>query len=210
VPEERAEVATVPGLFRDRRAAVTALLWVANFTNVLDAYLVSSWLPTVVRDAGHSTPGAVLAGTAVQAGGALGTLVLGLAVQRIGFVPVLLGCFASAAASLSLVATPGLPFALLSALAFVAGWGIFAGQPGLNALAATFYPTDLRSTGIGAALGVGRFGAILGPVLAAALMARGWPHQAIFRAAAVPALVSAAAVIALGVILRRATGPAVR
>lgn len=192
-------------LFRDGRAPATALLWVANFTNVLDAYFVASWLPTVLQDAGHSASTAVLVGTAVQAGGAVGTLALGLVVQRLGFVPVLVACFGTAAAGLALVARPGLPLGPLVAVAALVGVGIFAGQPGLNALAATTYPTDRRSTGIGAALGIGRIGAILGPLLAAALMSRGWADEAIFRLAAVPALVSAAAVLALSRVLPRAS-----
>jgi AAHS family 4-hydroxybenzoate transporter-like MFS transporter len=67
----------------------------------------------------------------------------------------------------------------------------------LNALAATWYPTDLRSTGIGAALGVGRFGAILGPLVASVLVARGWPMEGLFGVAAVPALLAMVAALAL-------------
>jgi len=175
-------------LFREGRAPATALLWAASFLNVLDAYFVSSWLPSVLRDAGRTTAAAVLVGTSVQVGGMLGTFVLGGLVQRRGFVPVLSACFVLAAAALGAVAEPALPIAGAAAVAFVAGWGIFGGQPGLNALAATLYPTDLRATGIGAALGVGRFGAILGPLLAGAMLARGWSGVGIFRAAALPAL----------------------
>jgi AAHS family 4-hydroxybenzoate transporter-like MFS transporter len=94
--------------------------------------------------------------------------------------------------------TPGtLLLWALVAVAFLAGWGIFGGQPGVNALAATWYPTDLRSTGIGAALGVGRFGAILGPVVAGALMLRQWSTQELFQAAAIPAVASAALIFAM-------------
>jgi AAHS family 4-hydroxybenzoate transporter-like MFS transporter len=191
-------------LFGDGRAAGTALLWLANFTNVLDAYLVASWLPTVVRDSGRSTSIAVLVGTAVQVGGMLGTFVLGPLLQRLGFTAVLFACFAGAAANLAVVGGPGLPLAVLVAIAFLIGWGVFGGQPGLNALAATFYPIHLRSTGIGAALGVGRLGAVLGPLLAAELLRRQWSGEALFQAAAVPAVVSALAVLAL----RAATGNA--
>ena len=88
------------------------------------------------------------------------------------------------------------------------GWCIFGGQPGLNALAATYYPTDLRSTGIGAMLGVGRFGAILGPLVAGGLLARGWTGAELFRAAAVPAVISTAAMLALGRALSRSAGEA--
>jgi AAHS family 4-hydroxybenzoate transporter-like MFS transporter len=79
----------------------------------------------------------------------------------------------------------------------------------MNALAATWYPTDLRSTGVGVALGVGRFGAILGPLVAGALVARQWPMEALFRVAAVPALFATAAAVALSRVLgaRRRADP---
>jgi AAHS family 4-hydroxybenzoate transporter-like MFS transporter len=184
-------------LFGEGRAAATSLLWLAGFANVLVAYLVSSWLPAVLRDAGHATSTAVLVGTAVQLGGLLGTFAVGAAVQRLGFAPVLAAGFTAAAAGLAVVGEPGLPVAALAAVAFVVGWGILAGQPGLNALAATFYPTDLRATGIGAALAVGRLGAVLGPLFAGALLGRGLGGGALFRAAALPALVTTAVVLAL-------------
>jgi AAHS family 4-hydroxybenzoate transporter-like MFS transporter len=196
--EERREGLPVLQLFRDGRAAATALLWIVNFTNVLDAYFVSSWLPAVVQDAGYSTRTAVLVGTAVQLGGMLGTVALGLVLRGGRFVPILAGCFALAAVNLALLGDPRLPLAALVAVAFLVGWGIFGGQPGLNALAATYYPTDLRSTGIGAGLGVGRLGAILGPLLAAALLERSWSSQALFVAAAVPAAISTAVMLSLG------------
>ena len=204
VREEARRGAALLELFRGGRAAATSLLWLVNFTNVLEAYFVASWLPTVVRDAGHSTSTAVLVGTAAQTGGMIGTVVLGLVLQRVGFVPVLTTCFAAAALNLALVGQPGLPLAALVAVAFVAGWGIFGGQPGLNALAATYYPTDLRSTGIGAGLGIGRFGAILGPVLAGELMLRGWSTEDLFRAAAAPAAISTIAILAMRRVLGRA------
>jgi AAHS family 4-hydroxybenzoate transporter-like MFS transporter len=86
---------------------------------------------------------------------------------------------------------------LLFVAAFLAGVGIFGGQPCVNALAATAYPTDLRSTGIGAGLGIGRFGAFLGPLVAGELIRRQWSTEALFQAAAVPAVISALAVLAL-------------
>ena len=61
--------------------------------NVLNAYFVSSWLPTVVRGAGYPTETAVLVGASVQTGGVLGTLALGWVLRRVGFVPVLACCF---------------------------------------------------------------------------------------------------------------------
>jgi AAHS family 4-hydroxybenzoate transporter-like MFS transporter len=184
-------------LFGDGRALGTTLLWAANFLNVMGAYFVSSWLPTLLRGAGHATAVAVLVGTTMQLGGAVGTVVLGLAQRRVGLVPLLAGGFATAAVALNVIGAPELPFAALVAAVALAGVGLLAGPPMLNALAATWYPTDLRSTGVGAGLGVGRFGAILGPLVASELVARQWPMESLLRVGAVPALIAAVVVAAL-------------
>jgi AAHS family 4-hydroxybenzoate transporter-like MFS transporter len=185
-------------LFTEGRGVLTILLWAVNFLNVLNAYFVSSWLPTLVRDAGYPTATAVLVGTSVQTGGVLGTLVLGWVIQRLGFIVVLTGCFSLAAVNLAMLGQTGASLTLLFVVAFLAGLGIFAGQPGLNAFAATVYPTEIRSTGIGSGLGIGRFGAFLGPILASELMRRHWTTQALFHAAAIPAALSAIVILAAG------------
>ncbi|PYR21984.1 MAG: hypothetical protein DMF94_06255 [Acidobacteria bacterium] len=82
-------------------------------------------------------------------------------------------------------------------LVSIAGWCVVGGQPGINALAGTFYPTYLRSTGVGWGLGIGRAGAIVGPVLGGQFMALKWSTRDIFLAAAVPALISTVAVWSL-------------
>jgi AAHS family 4-hydroxybenzoate transporter-like MFS transporter len=195
--EQRRERFPLARLFADGRAVGTVLLWTVNFMNVLNAYFVSSWLPTVVRGAGYPTETAVLVGASVQTGGVLGTLALGWVLPRVGFVPVLTVCFLTAAVNLALIGQPGLALPLLFLVAFLAGLGIFAGQPGLNALAATFYPTEMRSTGIGSGLGIGRFGAFIGPLVAGELMRNQWTTQDLFHAAAIPAAISAMAIVAL-------------
>ena len=74
----------------------------------------------------------------------------------------------------------------------VSGFCIIGSQPAVNALAATYYPTAERSTGIGWSLGIGRFGSIVGPVLGGILIQRQWANSEIFIAVAVPAVISAA------------------
>jgi AAHS family 4-hydroxybenzoate transporter-like MFS transporter len=86
---------------------------------------------------------------------------------------------------------------MLYAIVFIAGWCIVGGQPGLNALSANYYPTYLRSTGVGAGLGVGRIGAIVGPTIAGTLVAQQWAPQQLLWAAAVPALVSTLVMLVL-------------
>jgi len=132
---------------------------------------------------------------AQQPGGVLGTLVIAGILPRIGFIPVLALCFATAGVSLFVLGNPTLALGAVFGVAFLTGWGIFGGQPALNALSATFYPTDLRSTGIGAGLGVGRFGAVLGPLIAGEMISRQWTNQSIFQAFAVPSLIATIAVM---------------
>jgi AAHS family 4-hydroxybenzoate transporter-like MFS transporter len=199
VREESRDGVPVVHLFREGRAAVTILLWVVNFMNLLNLYFLASWLPTVVRDAGHAASTAVLAGTILQVGGTIGTVGLAWLIGRLGFVPVLTAAFGLASVTIALIGQPGFSIPLLFALAFIAGWCVVGGQPGINALAGTFYPTFLRSTGVGWGLGVGRAGAIVGPVVGGEFMRRQWPTRDIFLAAAVPALISTVALLALGV-----------
>jgi AAHS family 4-hydroxybenzoate transporter-like MFS transporter len=196
----------VAHLFREGRATVTLLLWVINFMNLLNLYSLASWLPTVVRGAGYPTQTAVLVGTTLQVGGTLGTFGLAWLVARWGFTRVLGLSFLVAAASIALIGRPGLPLALLFLVVFVAGWCVVGGQPGINALAATYYPTELRSTGVGWGLGIGRLGAIVGPVIGGEFMRRQWSARDMFLAAAVPALISALAMGWLHLRLRSRLG----
>jgi MFS transporter, AAHS family, 4-hydroxybenzoate transporter len=84
------------------------------------------------------------------------------------------------------------------AIVFLAGFFIIGSQFCMNALAATAYPTGARATGVGWALGVGRIGSILGPVIGGLLLSLGWQPGTLFLVAAGPALICAAAVWLLG------------
>jgi AAHS family 4-hydroxybenzoate transporter-like MFS transporter len=184
-------------LFRDGRGIVTVLIWTVNFMNLLVLYSLSNWLPTVVTGMGYNTQTAVLVGTVLQVGGTIGTFGLAWLIARGGFMPMLTATFAVATASIALIGQPGISLALLNVIVFVAGWAIIGGQPGINALSATYYPTYLRSTGVGWGLGIGRTGAIVGPYLGGTLLGLNWGPRELFLAAAVPALISTLTIIAL-------------
>jgi AAHS family 4-hydroxybenzoate transporter-like MFS transporter len=98
--------------------------------------------------------------------------------------------------------------ALLFIVVFVAGWGVIGSQPGVNALAATFYPTYLRSTGVGWGLGVGRVGAIVGPMIGGALLAQQWTIQQLFWAAAIPAVITTLTTFSLRFFMKGGAAPA--
>ena len=193
-------------LFHEGRGLGTLGLWVINFMNLLNLYFLSNWLPTLVRDAGHSTQSAVRIGATLQLAGTIGALALSWMIRRTGFVPALAVGFVCGAVSIAFIGQPGLSLTLLYATVAIAGIGVVGGQAGVNALAATLYPTDLRATGVGAGLGIGRIGAIVGPVVGGQLLALHWQNQQLFLAAAIPAGISALVMLGMRWVLpHRAT-----
>jgi len=188
----------VAELLQAGRARTTLLLWAVNFLNLLNLYFLANWLPTIVSGAGMPASRSVLLGTTLQVGGVIGTLVLGPLIDRAGFSRVLVPLFLMAAATIALIGQPGLTPAALFLVVLGSGFGIVGAQPALNALAASYYPTSLRSTGVGWALGVGRIGAIVGPVLGGALIGLNWSNQSLFHTVAIPAVISALLLLAIG------------
>ncbi len=195
-------------LFREGRAVGTVLLWVINFMNIFNLYVLSGWMPTVAAQLGYSTRMAVMMGTTVQVGGTLGTFWLTWLIGRFGFVHVLTPCFTVACISIALIGQPGLTPWLLFLIVFIAGSCVVGGQPTVNALSGSYYPTYLRSTGIGWGLGIGRAGAIIGPWLVGQFMAAKWSIHDIFYASAIPALISAMVMLSLHWVMRLTTSRA--
>ncbi len=201
VNEEQKKGVPIIKLFHEGRATGTALLWTMQFMNLINLYFLSTWLPTIARGMGMTTTAAVMVGTTFQSGGAIGSVAIGWPIQKYGFFGVLIACFLGASVSIGLIGQPDLTAVLLFVVVFIAGFGILGGQAGNNALAATYYPTDLRSTGVGAALGIGRIGSILGPSVAEFMRPRYSTHQ-LFLAFAVPAILSAMAVASLRLVMK--------
>jgi AAHS family 4-hydroxybenzoate transporter-like MFS transporter len=193
-------------LFAEGRARMTLLLWGVNLLNLLTVYFLANWIPTVVRAAGRPLSDAVLAGTALQAGGTFGALILGIVIDRVGFRRVLLACFVLAAVSICSIGRLDMASSLLFVAVSVAGFCVIGGQGAVNALATSYYPTALRSTGIGWALGIGRFGSIIGPLLGGEFLKMGLPAASIFLVLGLPAVVCAALVWAM----EGASAPAAR
>src|SRR5262249_39904875 len=203
VNEEQQGGVPIITLFHDGRATGTLLLWTMQFMNLINLYMLSTWLPTIAKGMGMSTTAALMVGTMFQTGGAVGSIAIGKPIDKWGFFGVLTACFAGAGVMIALIGQPGLTASLLFVVVFLAGFGILGGQAGNNAVVATHYPTTLRSTGVGAALGVGRIGSILGPYVAEFMRPRYSTHQ-LFLSFAVPALLSAVAVLSLRAVMKPA------
>jgi MFS transporter, AAHS family, 4-hydroxybenzoate transporter len=188
--------AGVGQLFASKRSIMTLLFWVMFFMNLLDLYFLQSWLPTVLTDFGIPVERSIYITTLLQIGGVAGALLLGRLMDRLLSFGVLAGTYLAAAATIFLVGESGASIPLLVCTVFAAGFCVIGGQTSSNALAAEFYPTAIRSTGVGWALGIGRIGSILGPYLGAMLLTPGVQARHVFWAAAIPPCIAAAAAFA--------------
>jgi MFS transporter, AAHS family, 4-hydroxybenzoate transporter len=182
-------------LFTEGRAAGTVLLWIPFFMNLLILYFVLSWLPSLLRQSGLPIAAGVQAVLAFSVGGMIGTLTQGHIMQATGTRTALIVEFALCILLIPSLASTASSLTAMLAIIFVLGIAVQGAQAGLNALAAMFYPTEIRATGIGWALGVGRVGSIVGPSVGGLLLALRWTPDRIFMAGMAPAIVAAAAIV---------------
>jgi AAHS family 4-hydroxybenzoate transporter-like MFS transporter len=185
----------VKHLFTEGRAAGTLLLWVPFFMNLLMLYFFISWLPALLRQSGMPPSAGVEAVAMFSLGGIFGTLFEGSVMKVFGARTLLLFEFLICAALIASLAQVGASLAPMLMVSLVLGICMQGAQSGLNALAAGFYPTAVRATGIGWALGVGRIGSIVGPSLGGVLLSLNWTPDRIFMAGIAPALCAAIAIV---------------
>jgi MFS transporter, AAHS family, 4-hydroxybenzoate transporter len=192
------ELAGIPvlQLFKGGRRLATLLLWVVFFMSLLDLYFLSNWLPTVLNDLGASVSQAALIGSMLQVGGVVGTFALGSIIDRFSFRALAL-VYLIAVFAVGAIGQLGHSVTFVTLAIFVAGFCIVGGQIAANALAAGYYPTSIRATGVGWALGIGRVGSIVGPLVGGVLLTKQWSTGEVFMAAAVAALCAALAALSL-------------
>ena len=188
---------SVIALFREGRTKRTVLLWIIYFMSLLDLFLLASWLPTEMQTLGVSAGLAIIIGALLQFGGLFG-LVFGWVADRAGASTSLGAAFFMGALCVASIGLAGANVPLVMLAVFGTGIGLIGGQSVTNATAAIAYPTEIRSTGVGWATGIGRIGSIIGPSLAAWMHTMNVPIETIFLLAAVPALCAALAGISLG------------
>ena len=192
----------VKHLLTEGRALNTVLLWITFFCNLLVIYYLASWLPLVMRESGVPLDSALRLGSLSSWSGIVSTLALGPIVDRLGAPRVCTVLYVLAAAFVFAIGLSGASVALLAITISGAGMCVIGGQSFINVLSAVTYPTAVRSTGVGWALGVGRVGAIIGPVVGGMLIAAHIPPRNMFFMIAIPALIAALAMFILSRRLR--------
>ena len=198
VTEESSTKGSVRDLFADYRAVGTIMLWGVFFTNLLMFYFLISWLPTVLVDAGLPIRLAILTAVLLNAGAVFGGVTLGRLVDINGPFKILTINYLFAAFFAVMIGQWADQLYIVGGLVFCAGFCVGGGQLVANSLAATYYPSHIRSTGIGWAIGLGRIGAILGPILGGALVAVLTQTSDLFTAVAIPGLLASCAVFYMG------------
>ncbi len=196
--EEKAEGFSVVYLLGSRHAAITALLWLAFFMNFLVLFFMFNWLPPLMEQTGFPVERAIIATVLFNLGGIVGGIALGRAMDKYGNYAVVGTAYAFGALFVGLVGFLMFSIPLLMSALLLAGFCSVGTQVCGNALAASLYPTAVRSTGAGWAYGVGRIGSIVGPILGGILLAAHWQLHSLFLVAAVPLLCAACAVFLLG------------
>ncbi len=194
--------ASVLELFRDGRGVRTFSLWLAFFCCLLMVYALGSWLPKLMANAGYSLGSSLSFLLALNFGGMAGAILGGWLGDRYNLSKVVVVFFAVSVASISLLGFKT-PMPVLYTLIFIAGATVIGTQILLYATAAQFYGLSIRSTGLGWASGIGRNGAIVGPLLGGALLGINLPLQLNFMAFAVPGVVAALAMTAFAISSKR-------
>ncbi|MCE0914047.1 MULTISPECIES: MFS transporter [unclassified Pseudomonas] len=192
LPRDAGKASSVLELFRNGLAIRTLALWLAFFCCLLMVYALSSWLPKLMASAGYSLGSSLSFLLVLNFGGMAGAILGGWLGDRYNLVKVKVAFFLAAALSISLLGVNS-PMPVLYLLIFIAGATTIGTQILLYAGAAQLYGLAVRSTGLGWASGIGRNGAIVGPLLGGALMGINLPLQLNFIAFAIPGAVAALA-----------------
>jgi len=199
--------ASVLELFREGRGVRTFSLWLAFFCCLLMVYALGSWLPKLMANAGYSLGSSLSFLLSLNFGGMAGAILGGWLGDRFNLSKVVVVFFAVSVASISLLGFKT-PMPVLYTLIFIAGATVIGTQILLYATAAQFYGLSIRSTGLGWASGIGRNGAIVGPLLGGALLGINLPLQLNFIAFAVPGVIAALAMAVFAISSKRSGAPA--
>ncbi|MHA3117194.1 MFS transporter [Acinetobacter sp. ANC 4635] len=187
------EKSSLKDLFAKGYALGTVLIWFTFFMSLLIIYMISSWMPTLLTNAGFNLSNASWLTSIFQVGGTIGAIVLGFLMDKQDATKIL-----SAAYILGGLCLVGLGMGiqqantlLLMLAMFGVGVGISGSQVGANAFASGFYPTHCRATGVSWSNAVGRSGSVIGSVVGGWLMSLNLSSLEIMSLLAIPAVLAA-------------------
>lgn len=184
-------------LFKDGRMLTTLMFWVSFFMCLLMVYALGSWLPKLMNKAGYPMGSSLMFLMVLNIGAIFGAVGGGWLADKFPPRRVLSIFFIIAACSISLLGIKSSTLTL-NLLVAIAGATTIGSQILLYAFVAQYYPLRIRSTGIGWASGVGRSGAILGPILGGTLLSMNLPLEFNFYMFAIPGAIACIAISLAG------------
>ncbi|WP_116199944.1 MFS transporter [Amycolatopsis circi] len=191
--EERRNRNPLGVLFRHGYGRATIAFWVTSFMGLLLVYGLNTWLPQIMRAAGYELGAALALLLVLNVGAVIGLLVGGRVADKIGYRRSTILWFAAAAVFLALLSIK-LPGASVYVGVLLAGIFTFSSQVLVYVYIARVYPAEARGTGLGAASGIGRFGAMSGPLVTGLLLSAGLAYPWGFYLFAVVAVIGALAI----------------
>jgi len=175
----------VKAIFRGCLAWITPLLWVCFASALMANFFLNSWLPLIFEGSGLTAKQSGIATSLYHGGGTIGGLLVSLVLGRFGFTAMAL-LFLFATLAIAAIGLPGLSYVAMVSAVTLSGFCTLGAQFGNNAATGLLYPTAFRSSGVGWALGIGRFGSIAGPLVGGLLIGMKVPPRQFFILAAVP------------------------
>jgi AAHS family 4-hydroxybenzoate transporter-like MFS transporter len=191
-------------LFGTEFRRTTLLVWLAYFCTLLVVFTMTAWLPTLLKQKGMSVSLAIVTTALLNLGGVFGGALLSVSTRRFHALSLIALSYAAAVGGIVVVAS-GDSAQLLMIATFLTGAGLVGSQLLMNGVVTELYPTRIRVTAVGWALGVGRVGTVVGPLIGGFFLSRGWGYLAMVAWMAVPAAVAAIAVLSLRRLKPRAT-----
>jgi benzoate transport len=188
---------SVTDILRPGLLATTLLVTFAYFAHITSFYFLLKWVPKIVVDLGYEPRAAAGVLTWLSVGGATGGAIFGLIATRVGLKFLTIVTLVGACAMIAWFGRGAADLNALTAAVAIAGFFTNAAIVGLYALFAAVFPTHVRATGTGFAIGVGRGGAALAPVLAGYLFQAGFALQVVALTMAMGSLVAALTLLAL-------------
>jgi len=181
--------AVVSALLTPKYCRSTLLLWLAFFMAFVTLYFLISWIPKLAENTGLTLDLAIYAGTIFNLGAFFGIAAQGYFSQLFGLRRTIF-IFLIGASILMFVFSLFSESGTILMMFGLMGFGVQGGFVGLYTIAARLYPTVIRTTGIGWAIGAGRTGAIFGPMVGGVLVAVGLSMTANFVVFAIPIILA--------------------
>lgn len=187
-PEKESKVPII-GLFQEKRGLATVMFWTAFFSCLLMVYGLNTWLPKLMIEAGYGLNSSLAFLVTLQGGAIVGTIIIARLCDKYGSKKMLVPMYASGAIALFLLGFGG-PTAYIYVLVAVAGAATIGAQNIVQAYVSQYYPPFIRSTALGMASGIGRFGGMMGPLLGGFLLDAALRIEINFLAFAIPGVIA--------------------